>query len=103
MGAGASTGASPQTAGGGLVARQEFAHPTLASRVRLNVYAYQPDRAVAGMPAEAGYLLTEDRVGTVTVVSTRGFFPARDEAVAALQARARELEAQRFRPSTSAA
>jgi hypothetical protein len=87
-----------------LVFREQYEHPSQASRVRLNVYEYQPDTKVTGMgPREAGYLVTEDRVGTVTVVSTLGFFPGQEEALASLRARARELQAQRYRSLIPAA
>jgi hypothetical protein len=80
---------------------QEFEHPTQASRVRLSVFEQQPPavESVAGLlPREPGYLVTEDRVGAGKVVATLGFFRARDEALARLRARARQLEAQRYRP-----
>jgi hypothetical protein len=54
-------------------------------------------------PPRAGFLVTEDRVGTVTVVATLGFFPAREEAMAAADARARELLAQSYRLLSPAA
>jgi hypothetical protein len=78
----------------------EFEHPTQASRVRLSVYEQRPPEVetVAGLlPREPGYLVTEDRVGAGKVVSTLGFFRARDEALACLRARARQLELQRYR------
>lgn len=84
----------------------EFEHPTQASRARLNVYELRPEDGpdVAGMrPPRAGFLVTEDRVGTVTVVATLGFFPAREEAMAAADARARELLAQSYRLLSPAA
>ena len=84
----------------------EFEHPTQATRVRLNVYEYRPADAppVAGLgPPQPGYLVTEDRVGTVTVVATLGFFADRGEALTATEARARELEGQRYRRRPSAA
>jgi hypothetical protein len=48
-------------------------------------------------------MVTEDRVGTVTVVSTLGFFSDREKAFEAARARARELQAQRYRSSIPAA
>jgi hypothetical protein len=80
-----------------LVFQEVYEHPSQASRVRLNVYEYKPETQVAGMgPTEPGFMVTEDRVGTVTVVSTLGFFPAQEQAFAAVRSRARELEAQRY-------
>jgi hypothetical protein len=84
--------------------QEEFEHPSQASRVRLNVFDYQPDSPVAGLgPPEKGFLVTEDRVGTVTVVSVLGFFAMQEEAYAAVRARAHELQAQRYRPLIPAA
>jgi hypothetical protein len=84
--------------------REEYEHPSQASRVRLNVYEYQPEARVAGLgPTERGYLVTEDRVGTVTVVSALGFFPTQEEALARARARGDELQAQRYRPLIPAA
>jgi len=87
-----------------IVLQEVYEHPSQASLVRLNVYEYEPESPVAGMgPAEPGYMVTEDRVGTVTVVSTLGFFPTRERAFETLRARARELQAQRYRSSIPAA
>jgi hypothetical protein len=87
-----------------LVFREEFEHPSQASKVRLNVYKYEPEVRVAGLgPAEPGYMVTEDRVGTFTVVSSLGFFPREEEALATVRARARELQAQRYRSLIPAA
>lgn len=84
--------------------REEFEHPSQASRVRLNIYDYQPEAQVAGMgPREPGFLVTEDRVGTTTVVSSLGYFPKQEDAYATVRARARELQAQRYRPLIPAA
>jgi hypothetical protein len=69
----------------------EYAHPTQASRARLRVWE-QP----------AGFLVTEERSGTATVVKTLGLFDARDEALAAARARASQLELQRYRPVAGA-
>ena len=80
---------------------EEFEHPTQASIVRLSVFEQRPPEveSVAGLlPREPGYLVTEDRVGAGKVVSTLGFFRARDEALARLRQRARQLEQQRYRP-----
>ena len=87
-----------------LVFQEVYAHPSQASQVRLKVYEYEPETQVAGMgPAEHGFMVTEDRVGTVTVVSTLGFFPAQDQALARLRSRANELQAQRYRSLIPAA
>ena len=87
-----------------LLFREEYEHPSQASRIRVNVYEYEPESPVAGLgPSEPGFVVTEDRVGTVTVVSTLGFFPDREPAFAAARARARELQAQRYRSLTPAA
>ena len=81
-----------------LIQREEFGHPTQASRVRLNVFE-QPagGSPVEGLPDEGGFLVTEERIGTVTVVSTLGFFTAREEAVQRLRRRAAELQRQSYR------
>lgn len=81
--------------------QQEFEHPTQASRVRLSVFERQPEpeQPVAGMgPREAGFLVTEDRIGTVTVVASLGYFASREEAMARVRSRGRELQEQRHRP-----
>jgi hypothetical protein len=84
--------------------QQVYEHPSQASRIRINVYDYQPESTVAGLgPREPGYMVTEDRVGTVTVVATLGFFADREKAFEAARARARELESQRYRSLTTAA
>ena len=84
--------------------QEVYEHPSQASRVRVNVYDYQPESEVAGLgPPEPGYVVTEDRVGAVTVVSTLGFFSDREKALEAARARARELQAQRYRSFTPAA
>lgn len=84
-----------------LVEHHEYEHPTQASVVRLSIFEQRPPEVetVAGLlPREPGYLVTEDRVGAGKVVATLGFFRARDEALARLHARARQLEQQRYRP-----
>jgi hypothetical protein len=87
-----------------LLLQEEYDHPSQASRIRLKVYEYKPESPVAGLgPGEPGYMVTEDRVGTVTVVSTLGFFSDREKAFEAARARARELQAQRYRSSIPAA
>jgi hypothetical protein len=84
--------------------QEVYEHPSQASRVRINVYDYQPESTVAGLgPREPGFMVTEDRVGTVTVVATLGFFEGREKAFEAARARARELQAQRYRPLIPAA
>ena len=67
-------------------------HPVQASRVRLNVFEDTD-----------GYLVTEARIGTVTVVATLGLFGTRDQALARAQKRIHELEAQLYRTVTKAA
>jgi hypothetical protein len=71
---------------------QSLAHPTQASRARLNVFE---------LPE--GFLVTEERIGTTTVVATLGLFEARDVALTRARARAAELEAQRYRTIPTAA
>ena len=87
-----------------LIQREEFAHPTQASRVRLNVFE-QPagGSPVEGLPDEGGFLVTEERIGTVTVVSTLGFFGDKDSAQARLRERGAELQGQSYRPVSTAA
>lgn len=70
------------------LATREFAHPTQASRVRLNVY----------QPETGGFLVTEERDGTRTVVATLGLYDSKEAALARVEERARALEAQRYRP-----
>jgi hypothetical protein len=70
---------------------REFVHPHQASRVRLRVYE----------PETGGFLLTEERLGAWKVVSTLGLFDKREEAAARLEARAAELERQRYSPATA--
>ena len=74
------------------IQQETFEHPTQASRVRLTVFEH-PE----------GYLVTEERIGTVTVVATLGLFDDREAARARAQTRARDLEAQQYRPVASAA
>jgi hypothetical protein len=75
------------------VLSQEYEHPTQVSRVRLQVFE---------VPGE-GYLVTEDRIGTVTVVATLGLFSTREAALRRLDSRGRELMGQRYRPVAPAA
>lgn len=83
------------------IRQHEFAHPTQASRVRLNLFRVQDDPSpVYGLNTvrkEAPFLLTEDRVGVTTVVATLGAFATEQEADAVLQRRAVELERQSYR------
>ena len=65
---------------------RELVHPSQASRVRLRVYE----------PQTGGYLVTEERQGTSTVISTLGLFDRREEALGRLEARASELVRQRY-------
>jgi hypothetical protein len=87
-----------------VIAKEEFSHPTQASRVVLSVFQ-QPagGSSVQGMPAEAGFLVTEAWLGASKVVKTLGFFDSRESALAQLQSRAQELGRQRFQPVPSAA
>jgi hypothetical protein len=81
------------------IASQEFEHPRQASRVRLNLYRYlaPPEERVTGMlPHQEGFLLTEERAGTTTVVASLGFFAGEAEARARLQERAEELARQGY-------
>jgi hypothetical protein len=68
---------------------RELVHPTQASRVRLRVYE----------PQTGGFLLTEERQGASTVISTLGLFDRREEALGQLEARATELVGQRYTPT----
>jgi hypothetical protein len=87
------------------IQKEELQHPTQASRVRLNVFEVPPPPHVYGMDAlaaKARYLVTEDRIGTTTVVATLGTFANREDAVARAQRRVDELKAQRYTPLPSA-
>ena len=75
-----------------LVAR-EFVHPTQPGQVRLRVY----------QPETGGFLVTEERDGTRTVVATLGLYDSQEAALARVEERARSLEAQRYRPLAAAA
>ena len=84
------------------ILQQELEHPTQASRVRLDVYRYEPPSgdAVPGMlPEREGFLVTEDRIGSVTVVASLGFFAQEAQARERLAQRAQELARQGWRPS----
>jgi hypothetical protein len=65
---------------------RRLVHPSQASSVRLNLYE----------PETGGFLLTEERLGSAKVVATLGLFDRREDAVARLDARVRELEGQRY-------
>ena len=87
-----------------LIAKEEFSHPTQASRVILSVFEQSKGASpVEGLPDDAGYLVTESWLGASKVVKTLGFFDSRDPALGELRKRAQELERQRFRPVSSAA
>ena len=75
------------------IVQETYQHPTQASLVRLNVYENP----------QGGYLVTEDRVGSSTVVATLGVFVDRDSAVARVRSRSEELILQRYRPVARAA
>ena len=80
-----------------LLTAQEYEHPTQASRLRLKLYHYTPppQESVAGLlPDQPGYQLTEERVGTTTVVAGLGLFASEDQARERLAQRAHELAAQ---------
>jgi hypothetical protein len=80
--------------------QEDYEHPTQASRVRLAVFEQKPagnENVLGLMPREPGFLVTEERLGSSKVVATLGFFPTREEAMARLQSRARELEGQLYR------
>lgn len=68
-------------------------HPTQASSVSVNVYEHE----------SGGFLLTEDRTGTRTVVATLGVVDGREAALLRARARVEELQAQRYRPVAPAA
>jgi hypothetical protein len=81
------------------IVTHEFEHPRQASRVRLNLYRYlpPPEERVEGMlPEQEGVLLTEERVGTTTVVASLGFFAGEAEGRARFQERAEELTRQGY-------
>ncbi len=67
---------------------REYEHPTQATRVRLQVFE---------APGE-GYLVTEDRIGTVTVIATLGLFETREAALDRLESRGQELVRQQYHP-----
>jgi len=71
----------------GIVTR-ELEHKAQRSRVRLRVYE----------PPTGGFLVTEERPGTATVIATLGLFDRREDAMGRLEARAAELVGQRYAP-----
>jgi hypothetical protein len=81
-----------------LIHEESYSHPTQASRVRLAVFEQRPsgEPLVTGLPQGPGFLLTEERLGSAKVVATLGFFATRDQAMAHLAARGRELERQLY-------
>ena len=86
--------------------QQELEHPRQTSRVRLNLYRYQPpaEERVAGMlPLQEGYLLTEERIGTRVVVASLGFFAGEAQARARMRERAGELAQQGYGPPVTPA
>ena len=87
-----------------ILQERAYQHPHQASLVHLVVYD-QPGGTtqVHGMPDEAGCLVTEEWRGAGKVVKTLGFYRDREEALARLNRRAKELELQRYRPVAPAA
>ncbi len=65
---------------------EEYEHPTQVGRVGLSVFE-QPG---------GGFLVTEERGGTATVVKTLGLFEHRELALERARARETELQAQRY-------
>ena len=87
-----------------LIAKEEYSHPTQASRVILSVFEEKAGGSpVEGLPDEAGFLVTESWLGASKVVKTLGFFDGRESALARMKSRGQELERQAFRPVPSAA
>jgi hypothetical protein len=89
-----------------LLQRLELEHPTQASRVALNLYEQPPAPNPPGIdtPSEnGGYLVTEERIGVTTVVSSLGFFETREAAQERFLKRAGELRLQRYRDVAPAA
>jgi hypothetical protein len=86
--------------------RVELEHPTQASRVALNLYEQSPAPNPPGIdtPSEnGGFLVTEERIGTTTVVSSLGLFDTREAAEQRFRRRAEELRLQRYRDVAPAA
>jgi hypothetical protein len=89
-----------------LLQRVLLEHPTQASRLALNLYEQPPAPNPPGIdtPSEnGGFLLTEERIGTTTVISSLGFFETREAAQERLRKRAEELKLQRYRDVAPAA
>jgi hypothetical protein len=70
---------------------QVFTHPTQAGRVRLRIY----------QPETGGFLVTEERQGSTTVVTTLGLFDSREAAQARVEERSRSLARQRYSPAAA--
>jgi hypothetical protein len=87
------------------VHEEELVHPTQASRVRLRVFEQLPGgHDVAGLgPHQAGFLVTEERIGARTVFATLGYDASREEALARVRERAAELVGQSYRPRSTPA
>jgi len=86
--------------------RRELEHPTQASRVALNLYEQAPARNPPGIDTASengGFLVTEERIGTTTVISSLGFFETREAAQERFRRRAEELRLQRYRDVAPAA
>jgi len=89
-----------------LALQETYQHPTQASRVRINVYEEpaMPNPPGIDTPTTGGgFLVTEDRIGTTTVIATLGFFDRKEDAMARARRRADELKAQRYQPASAAA
>ena len=87
-----------------IVAERVYQYPHQGSQVHLVVYETPGGTShVEGMPDEPGYLVTEEWRAVAKVVKTLGFHPDRAAALAHLEARARELELQRYQPVAPAA
>ena len=86
--------------------RVELEHPTQASRAALNLYEEPPAPNPPGIdtPSEnGGYLVTEERIGVTTVISSLGLFDTREAAEQRFRRRAEELRLQRYRDVATAA
>jgi hypothetical protein len=82
------------------IQQETLQHPTQASLVRLNVFEMKaPPAPVYGMDTlmrSGRFLVTEDRIGTTTVVATIGSFATREQAQERVRRRVDELLAQRY-------
>jgi hypothetical protein len=86
--------------------RVELEHPTQASRVALNLYEQPPAPNPPGIdtPSEnGGFLVTEERIGAGTVISSLGLFDTREAAQERFRRRIEELKRQRYRDAATAA